>query len=160
MAELQFDILSGLPRELANRVLKHLTIIELASAQQVSKGWYAIVREPQVYQQACTRVWRDKLFVSAMARELEQQKHYYKALRESIIDSRRTAMTEDELVASTWAFRFKASAGDDWLTMDPWWSDLPARQLHFSPDGRLLGKSELRHEDRCAGSVYSNTLHD
>jgi hypothetical protein len=46
-----------------------------------------------------------QLFISANAKELHDEQRYYEALRVSIIDSRRVAMTEAELVDSTWDMR-------------------------------------------------------
>ena len=52
-----------------------------------------------------------QLFISAAAEELNRQNQHYEALRESIIDSRRVAMTNAELTTSSWSFRYLPLGG-------------------------------------------------
>ena len=40
----------------------------------------------------------------------------------SIEDSKRTKLSERELVRLVWAFRFKAAAGEFWQDFDPYWN--------------------------------------
>jgi hypothetical protein len=53
MAESCFDILVALPKEVANQVLKHLSISDLAAAQQVDSQHRFQRNHPNFHHHAC-----------------------------------------------------------------------------------------------------------
>lgn len=86
----------------------------------------------------CERLWHDKIYVSQSAR---QNPSKILAYQESILDSKRSYITMEELCYETskiiWSFRFKASAGTDWTSVDPWHNGRPCRKVVFLRDGRV-----------------------
>ena len=60
------------------------------------------------------------------------------AYRTSLVDSRRTRITADELTSQTLRWRFKAAAGEDWTAFDPYWRGEEPLSLRFQPDGRVV----------------------
>eukprot|EP01084_Bolivina_argentea_P290846 499719_1 len=52
---------------------------------------------------------------------ITQQCNTLKAYHDSFLDQKRTVITIDELCNIVWYFRFKQSAGTDWIENDPFW---------------------------------------
>lgn len=52
----------------------------------------------------------------------------------SYLNSVRTYLTDDELCEFTWSFRFKETAGDDWMQICPWQRGDEASQVKFHGD--------------------------
>lgn len=46
---------------------------------------------------------------------------FRKAYVESIADSKRQTITLDEMCEFKWSFRFKAAAGENFVSTDSWW---------------------------------------
>jgi hypothetical protein len=75
-------------------------------------------------------LWSDKVYVpERFVQKVDGSKHAY---WNSIKDSTRTSITEEELCSFVWSFRFKESAGQYWLEDDPWWHNKPATRMVFS----------------------------
>ena len=79
----------------------------------------------------CSHLWDRKVYVPLRARKLRASGDARAALRLSIEDAERTWLTDDELCAFDWNFRFKASAGESWTEEDPYWNDLPPTRVRF-----------------------------
>lgn len=89
----------------------------------------------------CRTLWKNRYHISNETREmLEDDSDPYGAVRayeQSKRDARRDFLTEDELCDSTWWFRFKHSAGEDWIRDDPWHRGEPAVRMVFLRNGTV-----------------------
>ena len=55
----------------------------------------------------------------------------------AVHDAARTAITRQELSTFEFNFRFKAAAGDQWITQDPWWNNRPPIRLRLQADNTV-----------------------
>ena len=69
------------------------------------------------------------------------------------LDSTRTALTLDELSSFEWCFRFKAAAGETWISNDPWWRGSTPISLKLCCDGTVRALKDARPFWGEAGSI-------
>eukprot|EP01119_Soliformovum_irregulare_P000379 TRINITY_DN10262_c0_g1_i1.p1 TRINITY_DN10262_c0_g1~~TRINITY_DN10262_c0_g1_i1.p1 ORF type:complete len:285 (+),score=71.00 TRINITY_DN10262_c0_g1_i1:69-923(+) len=130
------DPAEAIPLELFTQILQQLPIDELDKCATVSKEWNIASRDNSIWNKLCLELWKDKVYVPNQFVEMRQTDPRNAYLR-SIEDGARQHITEEELLLFQWNFRFKASAGEDWLRGDPWWNgETPWRQK-FTPDGSM-----------------------
>jgi hypothetical protein len=75
--------------------------------------------------------------------ELSSSGNSHEAYRQALADSKRLDLTLDELTTFQWSFRFKESAGSDWMERDRWWKGEPATRVRFGRDGTVTMKPSL-----------------
>jgi hypothetical protein len=99
----------------------------------------------------CEQLWADKLHVSRRP-EFARKFAYYA----SLADSKRQYLTRSELQSLTFSFRFRESAGEDWISRDPWWRGEEARSVRFG-NNRLLQilKRDTETETTTASSAIT-----
>ena len=133
----------SLPEDLHLHILALLpTAADLATAALVSTAWAKLAETDLLWRGLCESVWRGKLHVSGQCRELVQKHCSRRALRLSMLEARDCHITQVQLCALEWSFRFKRVAGSTWTSDDPWWNGGHARTLRFAPDGTVRWDDE------------------
>lgn len=92
-----------------------------------------------LWRRLCERLWAGKL-VAKHFRRMREAGEAKEAYRQSLADSRRVCITQQELTRARWSFRFKSTAGEAWQENDPWWQGKDATQVRFRPDGSACFK--------------------
>ena len=86
----------------------------------------------------CIRLWCGKCEASvARFRDCQHQTNYQCRYLQSVVDSKRTRITEQELCSLVWALRFKEGVGEDMLRLDPYWE-----HASYSELGKLVWTQE------------------
>ena len=94
-------------------------------------------RSNHVWDAMCGQTWAGKVHVAQGAVDLRgMASSAREALRLSLADARRTELTDEELVAFEWRFRFKEQAGPQWQLHDPYWTKHEASLVKFTPSRR------------------------
>ena len=95
----------------------------------VSKAWRSVCGSWALWHDLSQplRKWRNIA--------VDARLHPREFCRLSIADSKRTSLTRDELCSQTWRFRFKRAAGEEWLAVDPYWTDNNPATITFTADG-------------------------
>jgi hypothetical protein len=86
---------------------------------------------------------RRQTHAPSLSQQRKQQKddearNHLRAYEMSVRDAVRETLTDDELCATIWWFRFKESAGQDWIRDDPWHRGGDAVRMVFLRDGRVV----------------------
>lgn len=132
---------------------------DLGRCAQVSRLWKQVAYSNSIWDMQCERLWTDKVYVPDQFIAQRKQKDARGAYRDSLADSTRRYITRDEMDKFNWDVRMKASAGIQWIALDPWWGNRPAFQARYNADGSTansFGGHELRFQgswrfvDRCA----------
>jgi len=137
------------------QVFAYVSAVDLLEAAALNRYWSSLVVSDSVWSAQCQQLWSDKVYVperfkiEAGATKLRRIQAYWESLK----DSRRIAVTPEELCQFQWSSRMKGWAGPDWTCSDPWWQEeaadgSPRRRTwirKFHPDGTTSG-------DRGAGS--------
>lgn len=95
------------------------------------------------WRRRCVAQWADKTYIMEHCRQLSSTGNSRLALRESLADLKRTVITEEEICAMVWRFRFKQGAGKAWTKNDEWWNGGSATLRRFSTSGEMLKPGEL-----------------
>mmetsp|Transcript_54521 Transcript_54521/g.100890 ORF Transcript_54521/g.100890 Transcript_54521/m.100890 type:complete len:323 (-) Transcript_54521:128-1096(-) len=114
--------------------LDFLSATDVVTAIHVCSFWQSVARSDAVWSRQCDRLWSDKVFVPESLRSMSSCSRI-KAYWESVADSTREHLTEEELCSLTWYCRMKGWAGEDWTNNDPWWQGKSASQREFRRDG-------------------------
>lgn len=120
-------------------VLSYVHGGDVISAIPVNPFWAEVATSDTVWSVKCAALWADKVYVPQ--RFLQVTSH--NALRRieaywgSLADSRRIALSPEELCSFEWSCRMKESAGQEWTRRDPWWRKppQPANTRRYSADG-------------------------
>jgi len=128
--------LYSLPYEIFSYILSHLTPAELGKCALMSSTWHEAANSSYVWQLMCDQLWQDKVYVPEEFRTAKSSGNPKRAYIQSLNDSKRRYIKEDELCQFVWNFRFKEAAGDHWLHNDPWWKESRPARVRFFPDGR------------------------
>lgn len=161
----EYNFYDLLPYDVHTYILSYLDVFSLISLSECSLFMHAISSDCNTWSHNCELLWRDKTFISKDARESLKcrsfiERDYCKkaklsldidcnhdktfcqcckqAYKYSFIDSFRHEIKKEELCNFAWSFRFKESAGSEWMQRDPWWNFEKARKVVFLPDGRVL----------------------
>jgi hypothetical protein len=133
----------------------------LAHCGSVCKNWSIVARHDSLWRELCIRTWWNKVHVPEKYRAQLCSGRARDALIGSIMDSRRTAITNEEISSVPFYFRFKKAAGTFWTERDPFWRrDKPLR-IRFSKDGPVIGFPEVQWKfvddggDSCADTCGS-----
>jgi len=118
-------------------VFRRLDPESLAIAACVSRSWRSIATSNGLWKGHCARLWEGKIHVLSGARELLDSGEGHKAYRDSLLDSRRQHLTDEELASIVWHYRMKKSAGGSWIEEDPYWNGKPANRRKFHADGSV-----------------------
>jgi hypothetical protein len=111
----------------------------LVTCSHVSKLWNALARQDIVWRGLCIRLWSDKVVVPSNFRSLHDSDRSREAFVGSLLDSKRTAITVEELSSHRFYFRFKRVAGSYWTEKDPFWTHNQPMRISFSADGSVTG---------------------
>jgi hypothetical protein len=136
--------LSQLPEELFFRISSFLDVISLVDMGMTNRYYHALCQRNQAgWTNLCLYLWRTKIHVAPEARALIQE-NALEAYRLACADAtQRSYVTKHEFCynpdthqGTVWSFRFKESAGADWTSVDPWYRNLPCRQMVFLESGK------------------------
>lgn len=131
------DFVEQLEPDLALHLLSFLDDKSLARCAAVCSQWSALASDDDTWRRRCEALWRNKVHVCDAA--LEAQTPRLKAYGLSIADSKRTEITMADVTRCAWQFRFKITAGDYWMILDPSHRGLPPMERHFHPCGTVTG---------------------
>ena len=111
------------------RSLAFLDVAAGGDGACVSKAWRSVCGSWALWHDLSQplRKWRNIA--------VDAKLHPREFCRLSIADSKRTSLTRDELCSQTWRFRFKRAAGEEWLAVDPYWTDNNPATITFTADG-------------------------
>jgi len=124
--------------DIVSNIMEYMTVKELSEVCSiVSRSWNELSEASWLWQRLCSELWKDKVYVPNKFIEMMKNGEAKRAYIESIEDSKREFVTIDELCDFSWYFRFKASAGQAWTSMDAWWSNKPASISRFFRDGSM-----------------------
>ena len=133
------------PDEIISKVLKYPADHRyLARCGQVCKRWNVIASQESIWREVCIRFWMKKTYVPKHCRLLFAKGQCRNALKSSLLDCKRTAITKEEFSSINFYFRFKKVAGSYWTSMDPFWQGRKPLQIRFSPDGPVVGFEEVK----------------
>lgn len=110
---------------------------DVARAGRTNRFLYRASLNEGVWQAVRGRLWKGKVFVAPQAKEMLSAKAAY---IESLADSRRTWLGQEELTTFSWWFRFKQQAGEAWTAQDPWYRNEKVR--HGALFGDILHSVE------------------
>ena len=137
-----------LPDELLCAISCYLDIESLARSRLVNKRFMTVAsRDEAGWRGHCETLWATKAHVCKDACALLEKGHSREAFHLAGRDAlTRHHVSREELCFDpvtgkgfVWSFRFKAAAGSDWISRDPWWSSGGrARQMVFLKDGTVM----------------------
>jgi len=118
------------------QILSFLSIKDVSTCCLTSKGWQGAGNDNLLWSNFCDKLWEGKVYIPEKFKriKLENPKLAY---RESLLDSSRQYVTEEELSSFTWNFRFKEQAGEEWVANDPWWQGQDPITFKFFLNGSM-----------------------
>uniref|UniRef100_A0A7S0MX94 F-box domain-containing protein n=1 Tax=Cryptomonas curvata TaxID=233186 RepID=A0A7S0MX94_9CRYP len=116
----------------------------LSLCRRVNKQWNRISSLNCVWEDKCRKLWSKKVYVPERYRILLAQGKAQEALKGSILDSRRSAITIEEFSGMPFFFRFKRAAGRYWTDMDPYWQNDEPICMKFNQNGPIDGLPEVQ----------------
>lgn len=144
-------------------ILSYLDTPSLLALNECSIFFNKISSNCSVWSVQCKDLWKDKVHMSEKAVDKFKCSRALKnfcnkkmsipqkveswgscqcsknAYRNSLLDFKfHQTVTAKELCNFTWSFRFKESAGIEWMQTDPWWSGKKARKFSFLTNGQIL----------------------
>jgi len=137
-----------LPNELICAISSHLDVESLSRARLVNKRLLSVASQDEAgWKHHCQSLWSRKVYVPTEAYSLLEngnaRKAFYFASREAV--SRHYVLPQELCFnphtqqGTIWSFRFKATAGAEWTSWDPWWNGTGrAREMVFLKDGRVM----------------------
>ncbi|MQL85362.1 hypothetical protein Taro_017886 [Colocasia esculenta] len=128
------DPLVVLGPDIFARVLALLDARSVARSVVVSRGWQAIAASDRLWRPMLEDLWRGKAHIprSSMVRGATKLAAYSL----SIMDSKRSRITKEDLCDHVWEFHFKEAAPSYWLNLDPFWNGTgQLMRRYFHPDG-------------------------
>jgi hypothetical protein len=117
---------------------------KLAQCERVCKNWNFVARHKAIWRKLCINTWWNKVHVPEKYRTLLRNGRPREALIGSLIDSRRTVITKEEISSMPFYFRFKKAAGPYWTERDPFWRRDKPLCICFSKDGQVVGFPEVQ----------------
>jgi hypothetical protein len=120
------------------RVFHH----DLIQCAAVCKLWKESALAPGPWLALCHQHFKrhyvpDSIKTRLSERSSEAKSHPMTILRECYKDLQRKELSEPELTGFTWNFRFKAAAGNAWISQDPWWNGEAPAEVWFRPGGAV-----------------------
>lgn len=102
---------------------------DLVSALAVDHFWSGVAISDAVWSCHCNMLWADKMYVPGCYSETGKSHSMSRisAYWHSIADSKRSAITQEELCSFEWSSRMKGWAGTGWTISDPWWQPASPR---------------------------------
>lgn len=100
--------------------LQFLSGPDIARAGRTNRFLYRVSLNEGLWQSARDALWEGKVCVSSEAKALPPRRAK-DAYIQSLRDSTRTWLGQDELTTFSWWFRFKQQAGEAWTAQDPWY---------------------------------------
>ncbi len=122
-------------------ILFYLEPSDILLASVVSKRFNELCNNNVLWDNYLALITRNKLYVCDEVTSLKAHNCYKKAFYYyKNLELTRSFIFRDELVNSfvTWSFRFKESAGVDWIQSCPWRHGKNASTCHFNDDQTLL----------------------
>ena len=111
---------------------------------QVSKFWKFVGKNESIWRNLCLEIWSDKVYVPQIYRDYHFSGQCHKALKESLIDSKRTFIFSYEFSSTPFYFRFKEASGPYWTEQDPYWKGQEPLRLKFDHEGHIGGYTGVR----------------
>jgi len=133
------DPMHALPEAVVARlILPRLDKQSLATLAQVNRQWAEAARDDYLWQPLCKELWEGKCYNPFCKKVQAGDLSWKDAYKASVLDSMRTQITEDELCSNSgWNFRFKISAGEYWVAMDPSYYGEAPMQRYFHVDSTI-----------------------
>jgi len=131
-----YDPCEVLPAEMFTYILLWLKDKDILSCALVNQAWRNASVSKEVWQELCDVLWRDKVYVPQKIRELKATDPQT-AYKNSIEDSKRSVITEEELCGFDWYFRFKEDEGAWYADSDPWINGRAPSHHKYHTDGKI-----------------------
>ncbi|PRP84998.1 hypothetical protein PROFUN_07286 [Planoprotostelium fungivorum] len=125
-----------LPPEMFDIVLGYLDESDIRTCSMVNSSWRSAAESIHIWQEQCDRLWIDKVYVPQKYLDMkwtDPKEAYF----QSIKDSKRDVITQEELLGFDWQFRFKESPGAWYSESDPWFHGR-APSTHKYQDGGAI----------------------
>ncbi|KAM7262724.1 hypothetical protein ACFE04_000407 [Oxalis oulophora] len=134
MVNVNKDLLVVLGRDLMLKVLSYLDARSTAVCLLISRGWHAVASADRLWTSKCEELWHGKAHIPRMSRAQGLSKLTAYSL--SIMDSKRTRITKDDLCDHAWEFHYTREVPEYWQNLDPFWTGtVPVMHRYFHPDG-------------------------
>ncbi|KAM7264490.1 hypothetical protein ACFE04_002173 [Oxalis oulophora] len=128
------DPFEVLGRDLMFEALSHLDAGSTALCLLVSSDWHGVASSDRLWTSKCEELWHGKAHIPRMSRARGLSKLTAYSL--SIMDSKRTHITQDDLCDHAWEFHFTRAVPEYWQNLDPYWTGtFPIMRRYFHPDG-------------------------
>jgi hypothetical protein len=106
---------------------------------EVCRRWSVLTQENEIWRSLCLAMWSGKAYVPLGFQSLSESGQSKHAFRLSLLDSKRTCITVDEITTLSFDFRFKKTAGKYWTELDPYWTSNQPMRINFHRDGSVSG---------------------
>lgn len=116
---------------------------DIVAALPVNRFWASVAASDAVWSPVCEHLWADKVYVPDRFQDVKAMCRL-DAFWGSLADSKRTAITVEELCSFQWSNRMKGWAGPDWTSNDAWWRGTCDQQgatsstRRYKPDGTMV----------------------
>lgn len=106
---------------------------------ETCKLWRMIANQDGIWKDLCIRLWADKAIVPDCFRSMPDIFRSKDAYIGSLLDSKRTSISIEELTTNKFYFRFKQVVGRYWIEQDPFWTKNDPLRISFRSDGFVNG---------------------
>ncbi|ONK70887.1 uncharacterized protein A4U43_C04F2550 [Asparagus officinalis] len=128
------DPLEVLGSDLVTRVVEFLDARSVARLLVVSRGWHEIASSDRLWAPKCEELWVGKAHIPRLRTVRGASKLATYSM--CIMDGKRTRISQEDLCDHVWEFRFKKTAPEYWLNLDPSWKGTgPPMRRYFHPNG-------------------------
>ncbi|KAJ6790788.1 Uncharacterized protein M6B38_248390 [Iris pallida] len=151
------DPLVVLGPDVLTKVLEFLDARSVARLLVVSQGWNAVASSDRLWAPKCEKLWMGKAHIPRLTKVRGASKLAVYSM--CIMDGKRARIMRDDLCDHAWEFRFKKTASEYWLNLDPSWMGTgPPMRRYFHPDGSHTADPDDKvwggHE--CAFSIITS----
>ena len=130
-----------LPQDVLTTIFDYATAVAVMRCTAVCHTW----REMAIAE----RAWQPRLSTLQQGKQCRMpqdvaQLHGRFRFFGMLHESRRTWVTEEEIMELEWSFRFKSAAGDGWIDRDPWWNGQEPIMLKLREDHKVQALNDAR----------------
>jgi len=135
-AKLDVQSTCDVPEDGLIHLLSFLSIKDVGMCCLTSRRWNAAASDNFLWSNFCNKLWEGKVYIPEKIKKIKLENSKL-AYRESLLDSSRQHVTEEELTSFIWNFRFKEQAGEEWIATDPWWQGQEPIRFQFLTNGSM-----------------------
>lgn len=141
-------------------ILYKLEARGVARSRLVSREWLKVASSDIIWAPKCDELWLGKAHIPHISKAPGLSK--LSAYSLSLMDSKRTRITRNDLCDHIWEFHFTEEAPSYWRNLDPYWRGTGSlMRRYFHPDGSITADPDDPvwggHESCC---TVVTSLHD